>query len=339
MNKKQYGFTLIELMVGLVLGLLIVAAGLSVFIAGQRSLNLQSGMGELQENANFGLSILAHDLRQTNLNTTSSQIVNNKASGSGIIFTKDNLPLSLASASTDNFTKQNNNDSATSVKSDQLTIQYIPQYLEVTRKDDCTEDPADSNCKKDSSGNFKKDTKYYVVDNVDCEGGKIDFKEKRVIVQRYFLKEDSFQVPGQPKAYGLYCDAGNYISGDAEIVGIGKNAQQLMQRIDAFNLKLGVRKPDGKSMRYATINEYLDTLMPVTVTDSDEYYNVMSVEVGVLARSTTPLNSESLIDNNKPYKLVGNNLILNTEQKNGSKFLREEFSQVVAFRNTLGVTE
>lgn len=46
MAHKRYtsGFTLMELMIALALGLLIVAAGLAVFLSSQRSLNLQSGM-------------------------------------------------------------------------------------------------------------------------------------------------------------------------------------------------------------------------------------------------------------------------------------------------------
>lgn len=90
MAHKRYtsGFTLMELMIALALGLLIVAAGLAVFLSSQRSLNLQSGMSELQQNANFGLSLVTHDLRHTNLNTLSEQKVNSRVIGSGIIFKK-----------------------------------------------------------------------------------------------------------------------------------------------------------------------------------------------------------------------------------------------------------
>lgn len=44
MKNKQYGFTLIELMIALVLGLIIVAAGIQLFITGQRSLSMQQGL-------------------------------------------------------------------------------------------------------------------------------------------------------------------------------------------------------------------------------------------------------------------------------------------------------
>lgn len=340
MYKNQGGFTLIELMIGLVLGLLIVAAGLSVFISGQRSLTLQTGMGELQENANFGLGLLAHDLRLTNLNTVSSQIVNNKASGAGIIFSKDNLPSSLSSVSTDYFTKQNKDTSATNISSDQLTIQYIPQYSTIVKPTPCTPSSADSACKETAtgSGKYLKDITWYIFDGVDCEGNRLEFEQKRVIVQRYFLKQDSYQIPRQPTVYGLYCDSGNYIDSESVIAGMGANAQQIMQRIDAFNIRLGVQLPNRQSMRYATVDQYI-TLMPASLKDTTQFLNVSSVEVGVLARSTTPLTMESMIDNGKTFNLVGNALTLSADQQKGGKFLREEFSQVVAFRNTLGTSE
>ena len=128
MAHKRYtsGFTLMELMIALALGLLIVAAGLAVFLSSQRSLNLQSGMSELQQNANFGLSLVTHDLRHTNLNTASSHRVNNYDEGSGIIFKKENLPTALratANLEAEFVTLQNKDTDNTTGTSDRLTIQ------------------------------------------------------------------------------------------------------------------------------------------------------------------------------------------------------------------------
>ena len=93
MNKSsQQGLTLLELMVALVLGLLIVAAGLAVFLNAQRAMGFQTSMGDIQQNANFGLSMLTQDLRHANLNTPSAQRVNNKLVGSGIAFDGVNFP-------------------------------------------------------------------------------------------------------------------------------------------------------------------------------------------------------------------------------------------------------
>ena len=65
-TSLQQGFTLVELMVALVLGLLVTAAAIQLFITGQMSLNTQKGMADLQESGNFGLRYITNDLRKTN---------------------------------------------------------------------------------------------------------------------------------------------------------------------------------------------------------------------------------------------------------------------------------
>jgi prepilin-type N-terminal cleavage/methylation domain len=88
----QAGFTLVELMIALVLGLLISAAGLSIFLSSQRAFNLHESMGALQQNANFALAVFTQDLRHANLNTASDQKINNKIVGAGIILPKKMYP-------------------------------------------------------------------------------------------------------------------------------------------------------------------------------------------------------------------------------------------------------
>lgn len=332
MISQQKGLTLLELMIALFLGLLIVAAGTAVFLSGQRSLGLQGSMGELQQNANFGLSMITHDLRHTNLNTPSTQKVNNKQVGSGIIFSTANLPSSLSKVSTNLFTRQAKDTDATTGKSDQLTIQFIPEYQLITKKA-CKQDKPDCTAEAD-----KEDVTVYTAKSVDCEGNRLEFNRVTTIVQRYHLKADPNQIDGQPTAYSLYCDSGYYQEGDEAItnMSVGANGSQLMQRIDTFKVRLEVKDPNGK-LRYMSIDDYL-ALMPASVIDSKNYYNIVSVEIGLLARSTTPLNSEQLIDNTKIFKIIGSDVTLNDTQQKGSKFLREVFSQVVAFRNTLGAS-
>lgn len=89
-----------------------------------------------------------------------------------------------------------------------------------------------------------------------------------------------------------------------------------------------------------TIDEYIDAMDGIT--DEKEYLNVMSVEIGILARSTTPLNQENLINTSQLFNVIGNEMTLKTgagvNNQQGTKYLREVFSQVVAFRNTLGAS-
>jgi len=58
MRYSQQGFTLIELMVSLVLGMIIVAAATLLFISGQKSFALQQGAADIQDNANFALNYM-----------------------------------------------------------------------------------------------------------------------------------------------------------------------------------------------------------------------------------------------------------------------------------------
>ena len=51
--KIQAGFTLIELMVSIVLGLLVTAAAVQLFITGQVSLSMQRALADIQDNANL----------------------------------------------------------------------------------------------------------------------------------------------------------------------------------------------------------------------------------------------------------------------------------------------
>lgn len=79
--NAQKGFTLIELMIAITLGLLISAAALMIFLSSQRSLAIQAGMGDIQQNTIFGLSTLTHELRHANLDTGFDTITSGNNSG------------------------------------------------------------------------------------------------------------------------------------------------------------------------------------------------------------------------------------------------------------------
>jgi type IV pilus assembly protein PilW len=55
---KELGFTLIELMVSLALGLVIMLAAMQLFITNQINFNLQRGMGNVQENGRFAIDYI-----------------------------------------------------------------------------------------------------------------------------------------------------------------------------------------------------------------------------------------------------------------------------------------
>ncbi|WP_290704197.1 PilW family protein [Amphritea sp.] len=65
LNQRQKGFSLIELMIALVLGLFIVGGVLAVFIGSSASFSSNEALSRVQENGRFALEIIAEDLRNT----------------------------------------------------------------------------------------------------------------------------------------------------------------------------------------------------------------------------------------------------------------------------------
>lgn len=333
MNKHQTGFTLLELMIAIALGLLVVAASLMVFLTGQRSLGMQVGLSDVQQGSNFGLGSMAYDLRHTNLNTPSNQVINKKIAGSGVIFDVSNFatkdPLTNVA---DIITKENEGDDATTGKSDQLVIQFVPEYTEIKSDIEIEKDGASAPAVQVNA----------VARNNDCEGNPINFvsnnggvvgtapiARKPTMVYRYFIAElpDNQQIAGENTRYGLYCDAGHYFAGDTILQGMNDDSAQLIiQNVDAFKVRFGLKNAAG-NYRYADIKTYVD--------DNEDNVNVVSIEVGLLIGSSQSIGADASLNLKNTFNLAGKQVTLKANSAN-SKYLRQEINQVIGFRNTLG---
>lgn len=297
-NLNQKGFTLIELMIAMTLGLLIVAAALGVFLSGQRSLATQTGMDDLQQNSIFGLSQLTHELRHTNLNTSRStnQAVTKTGEGSGVIFSDDNRRKDISSnISADNFanaiddrfltrTETGRNPIFTNISNDQLTIQFKPHEADLL---------------------------------TSCTGRSLDRDEFNA--QRYFVQ--AMPNTSNPVRYGLYCDANN----SEETFGSGERL--LIPDVEAFKVRFNTKQ--GNDFKYMNIGEILSS------TNNDE---IISIEIGLVMRSTHNLGSAGeFVNNNATYTIAGTRATLDPNStSNQPRHLREAFSQVVAIRNSSG---
>lgn len=65
--SKQRGFTLVELMVALVLGLIVIGGVISVFLSNQQTSRSNQAMGEVQDNSRIAFEFMARDLRHAGL--------------------------------------------------------------------------------------------------------------------------------------------------------------------------------------------------------------------------------------------------------------------------------
>ncbi len=62
-KRRQSGLSLIELMIGMVLGLIVIAAVINVYTGSSRSSKFTTGLQTMQENGRYGLSVLQREFR------------------------------------------------------------------------------------------------------------------------------------------------------------------------------------------------------------------------------------------------------------------------------------
>lgn len=221
MRYSQRGFTLIELMVSLALGLIIVAAAVMLFIAGQKSFALQQGAADIQDNANFALNYIVKDIRMANLNN-SSAIMTKNLSHAGIVVATGNI--TDATSSTPISASAVSQTSNVNVGSDQLVIQYLPTQSQV------------------DNGLF------------DCEGTQV-IDASVYVIERYFVRQDANINNNETSttALALACAAGR--SNNLTAFN-NDNGQIIMKRVDYFHVLLVAENSAG-NFQDMTISNYI----------------------------------------------------------------------------------
>lgn len=268
--SKQQGFTLIELMIAITLGLLISAAALMIFLSSQRSLAIQNGLGDIQQNAIFGLRTLTYDLRHTNLDTNAKGRISKTELGSGIVF--DPTQVASIALTPNQVTTADKDVGIMTVNNDQLTIQF-----------------------KARTGNM-----------TDCEGTQVP--ADTVVVQRYYVaalpnNQQPSTITNDNRRYGLFCDAA---WGAGSAMGAGETVA--IADVDSFKISLvtrnlnstvGNRKDDN--LRYQTLASYINNPMGDLVA---------SIEIGVVLRSSGSVHSDKNIEANPTFKIAGQDVKL-----------------------------
>lgn len=73
MQGRAQGFTLIELMIAMVLGLLVLGAALAVFQSNQKTFSANEGQNRVQENARIAYEMMTKDIRSVGSSACSSE--------------------------------------------------------------------------------------------------------------------------------------------------------------------------------------------------------------------------------------------------------------------------
>jgi len=314
MEKKlssfnNQGFSLLELMVALALGLIVSAIAIQLSLTGQRGMASQQSLSDLQTDALFGLEAIVRDIRLANLNSAQPKIDHTVLHG-GIVLnganytskrTASNLPdITLVNALS--VGGVNNSSNLAGQKSDELVIQY--QNIAGKR--------------------------------YNCEGVEIPLNS--YVVQRYFIREDENRNdPNKP--YALACVAQNYTGDQPVKIDLSGKGQIIVPRVDHFSVMLGVAQdqcsatdtPDAQMCLFGKIPlaNYLD------LTDKPQ---IVSVEIGLLVRSINSVGTNNLYDANKEYQILNTKGKLTVDPKN-QLYMRHIVSQTIALRNGFGVAK
>lgn len=273
----QKGFTLIELIVALALGLIISAAALQLFTGGLITTRLQQAGAELQDSGIFGLEYMAHDIRLANYGNISHPELNDTTSLGGIVLTSGasgevNLPIALDAK----YLTTSGGVSNVNVASDQLTILFIaPERM------------------------------------FNCEGAEVAAGE--FILQRYFLRKDDNAK--NTTDYALACDANKPPANTvAQIAGMGVNSQIIMPRVDHLRFYLGTQNNNQTNLTYYTIDGYTKATKAAG-TSNVKPPRIVSIKVGALVRSKDDTTSK-LIDPTIPVVFMDGKVSLsNTTNK------------------------
>ncbi|RMJ01854.1 hypothetical protein DOQ08_03133 [Marinobacter litoralis] len=92
-SRAVAGFTLVELMIALVLGLLVVAGVGSVFLANQNAYRSNVALGEVQEGARTSFEFLAREIRAAGANPCGTANVDSVLNATGDPMLDNNTPI------------------------------------------------------------------------------------------------------------------------------------------------------------------------------------------------------------------------------------------------------
>ncbi|ENW83560.1 hypothetical protein F909_00571 [Acinetobacter sp. ANC 3929] len=309
--KAQSGFTLIELMISLTLGLLIVAAAIQLFITGITSYKLQKAMAHIQDNASLGLNFIVDDIRKANLSSPVPAI-NDQTAYAGILLSSNNvgekIDLNCAACFANNQVTSFGNANVTGLTNDQLLIRYqAPQG------------------------------------GLDCSGA--DVANGTFVIQRYYVGSTSTDT-----RQSLRCQAAQYTQATLDTktptdrLKLAWGASQvILPNVDFFQIRLGYMDGDlnsaNSTLAYTDVKNYM--ALTATKKNIDGVVQafrpyVHAIQIGVLVRSDDKTGNQSVIKqrNKEPFQVLGSKVNLTPASQDN--YLRQAVDQTISLRNAMG---
>lgn len=319
--SKQSGFTLLELMIALSLGLIVSAIAIQLALTGQKGVSTQQALSDLQNDSLFGLETFVREIRLANLNAV-EPMINDTVLHGGIVLDARNytqkfkigadgkptttLDITLKNALSEGAVSDSSN--LVGQASDQLVIQY----------------------KNSMSNRF------------DCEGREI--VRDAYVVQRYFLRSDTNRNdPNKPLA--LACKAFSYMGDEPAEIDLSGDGQIMIPRVDHLSVQLVVARDGMNSTCSAAADAdgQLDCFGQISIDDYKKLTGavkpqIVAVKVGLLVRSNNTVGNNDLFNADKEYQVLNTQAKLIPHDKN-KLYMRNVVTQTIAIRNGFGIAK
>lgn len=302
-HYQQSGFTLIELMISLILGLIISAAAIQVYIINVKTSSIQASGSELQDASVFGIQQLERKVRLANLGNPQTQITDTSNKG-GVVLTAANLGIATTPYTGIGYLTRRAGDGGggsngwtgisniKDVPSDQLTIQYT-----------------------NITGSRMN----------DCEGSTVE--PNKTVLERYFLRQETDDSnKSDIKKLVLACDAGrvNVVDGVTELTDFGGIGQEFVANADQFKVLLGVHFTKGANagqMMYLPSSAY----MKIT----GDKPAITAIKMGLIAHGNTPIVGS---EDQAKFTLLGQDNTLKTDTTRKNQ-VRNTYETTTLLRN------
>ena len=346
-KSSNAGFTLVELMIALVLGLLVSAAALQVFYTSSVNARRQEASSQIQDNATFGWSQIQQHIRRANYGakpipsssydqyymnhltpqggivltapTVAGAVDNNTPGGAGgnaaqslLDGNLSGLVLDGQAIPSDLLTTNQSSKSSSNIKgisnSDQLTIQYQVAETGVF------------NCEGTSvPQGFYVIERYFVRDEgLACASAIYDYDETAAGSSSGIDIKD-YTVPGETDA------TPNALAGDGSII---------IPNVDYFRILLGISSNKDFATEPSTARiAYIPVPSDPTSLSNNR---IFGVQVGILTRSNNPMATNQTNGSLRFNILDKRDQALKDTVANGATNLRTVFETTVLIRNARG---
>ncbi len=319
--KKNRGFTLVELMISLTLGLILVAIAVQLLVSGQSNYRIQQAVSTIQDSGVFSLNAVTKNIRLANHGNTDK--INDETLYGGIVLSMQdptgitpvrngnlhNLKIGSSDITDEQGVSQNayTNSGFGTLKSDQLVIIYQAP-IEMTT---CTGRTAEGSAR-----------------TVDTTDGTMTLHKVWFVVERYYIKQNTTTGSAD-----LYCSDAMFLAKGEQIpTGSPWTAAEILDR-DYIQLGGQLVAPNVDYMRVQLLVKNLDNTnatlsiadyKTLAVTETTKRPAVIGVNLGWLVRSSEKLQN---LDS-KTYQVLDQSLTAPDD-----KYMRHIYTTSIALRN------